>query len=332
MRALRIEKHGSMSELRVVDIDSRPLRDGEARIAVEAAGVNPSDVGSAQGAFTYATLPRILGRDFAGRVIEGPAEWMGAEVWGTGGDLGITRDGTHAEELVVPLEALARRPSRLSVEEAAAAGVPFVTAWLAFDEARLEANETVIVSGATGAVGAAAIAIAHARGARVIALVRDEASKTRLRNDDIAAVATKADLLDVVRSVTKGRGADVALNGIGASIFGALFDALADSGRMAIYSAITGREVTMDVFALYRRRLRVFGVSSAIDVALGARILDDLAPLFEAGKLAPHRAIERYALEDAPKAYARAVAGVGAKVVLVMRPRSSASSTSRASG
>src|SRR5690606_28708669 len=112
--------------------------------------------------------------DFAGRVVEGPAEWVGADVWGSGGDLGIARDGTHAEQIVLPAEGVARRPANLTAEEAAAAGVPFTTAWHALVAVgKLAEGEWVIVSGAAGAVGSAAIDIALARDARVIALVRD---------------------------------------------------------------------------------------------------------------------------------------------------------------
>jgi NADPH:quinone reductase len=127
MKALLIDRHGPHTDLQLRDVSAPPRQPGEVRVAVQAAAVNPSDVGSAEGRFAYARLPRILGRDFAGRVVEGPAEWLGAEVWGTGGDLDITRHGTHAEQVVLPVEGVARRPANLSVEEAAAVGVPFTT-------------------------------------------------------------------------------------------------------------------------------------------------------------------------------------------------------------
>ena len=75
------------------------------------------------------TLPRIPGRDFAGVVNAGPAEWIGAEVWGTGGDVGFTRDGTHAELLAVPTASLRRKPSTLSFDEAASVGGNYMAAW-----------------------------------------------------------------------------------------------------------------------------------------------------------------------------------------------------------
>ena len=77
MKALHITSHGPIAALRPVEIPSPPLRDGEVRVRIEAAAVNPSDVLSAEGRFPHAVLPRVLGRDFAGRVVEGPAELLG---------------------------------------------------------------------------------------------------------------------------------------------------------------------------------------------------------------------------------------------------------------
>ncbi len=181
MRALRIRRHGPLEglapeDLAVEEVAPPPLGEGQVRVRVEAAAVNPSDVVSARGAFPGSPLPRILGRDFAGTVVEGPADLVGSPVWGSGGDLGISRDGTHAESVVLPRAAVARWPANLSAEQAAAVGVPFVTAWSALESAGLVAGETVLVSGATGAVGSAALQLARARGARSIALVRDAAS------------------------------------------------------------------------------------------------------------------------------------------------------------
>jgi NADPH:quinone reductase-like Zn-dependent oxidoreductase len=321
MKALWIEQHGPPSTLRVSDIPDPPLHPGEVRVAVQAAAINPSDVGSAEGRFAYAPLPRILGRAFAGQVIEGPADWIGAAVWGSGGDLGISRDGTHAEQVVLPAEGVARRPANLSAAEAAAVGVPFTTAWSALvDAGGLAADEWVIISGAAGAVGSAAIEIASARGARVIALVRDEREAQRLERDRIDAVALsdRGDLADVVRDATGRRGADLALNGVGAVIVRPILDALTDGGRMVVYSAAGGREVPLDLFELYRRRLTLTGVNTGVlDAAAGARILTSLAPLFERGEIRLRQPRERHPLSAAASAYAKVAGGAAAKLVLV---------------
>ena len=81
-----------------------------ALLRVMAASINPSDVKNVAGAMRQTTLPRIPGRDFAGVVEAGPPGWIGTEGWGTGGDIGFTRDGTHAELIAVPVAGLRRKP------------------------------------------------------------------------------------------------------------------------------------------------------------------------------------------------------------------------------
>ena len=97
-------------------------------IEIKAAAVNPSDVKAAIGMMPYAVFPRTPGRDYAGVVISGPVKMIGWEVFGSSGDLGIRRDGTHATHLVVEAEAVVRKPANISLAEAAGIGVPFVTA------------------------------------------------------------------------------------------------------------------------------------------------------------------------------------------------------------
>src|SRR5215469_10418918 len=88
----------------------------EVLIEVRAAAVNPSDVKAATGLMAYAVFPRTSGRDYAGVVIDGPPGTVGREVFGSSGDLGIRRDGTHATHLAVEAEATVEKPKGLSWE------------------------------------------------------------------------------------------------------------------------------------------------------------------------------------------------------------------------
>lgn len=321
MKALYIRQHGAIGDLKVSDAPVPVPKPGEVLVKVEAAGINPSDLLSVQGRFSHAVLPRIVGRDFAGTVVEGPAELVGRNVWGSGGDLGIDRDGTHAEYLALPQEAASPRPANLSAEQAAAVGVPFVTAYSALITlGGLQKGEWVIVSGAAGAVGQAAVQIAQARGARVIALLRSatEAYASGFPGAEAVATSDKGDLEAVVRRATNGRGADLALNGVGSSIMGPIFASLAGGGRQIVYSVIGGQEVTLDLLAIYRNQFKLFGLNTVkLDAGSGAAILNQLAPLFESGALKPQAIAERYPLSDAAKAYERVAAGAGGKVVLL---------------
>uniref|UniRef100_UPI001F36FEF2 quinone oxidoreductase family protein n=1 Tax=Falsiroseomonas oryziterrae TaxID=2911368 RepID=UPI001F36FEF2 len=171
-RSLRFAAFGGPEVLSLGQVPVAAPEPGEALVAVRAASINPSDVKNVAGRMRQTVPPRTPGRDFAGIVLDGPPEWIGAEVWGTGGDIGFTRDGSHAELLRLPVGGLSRKPSNLSFQQAASVGVNYVTALLGLDYAELKAGETLLVIGATGGVGGAACAIAAGRGARVIAASR----------------------------------------------------------------------------------------------------------------------------------------------------------------
>jgi NADPH:quinone reductase-like Zn-dependent oxidoreductase len=173
MRAVRFDNFGSPSNLKVQELPKPVLKQDEVLVEVHAAAVNPSDVKNVTGSMKHTTLPRIPGRDFAGVVIAGEESLINTEVWGTGGDLGFTRDGSHAEYIVLPKKAVSQKPKTLSMQQAGLVGVTYVTAWLCLiNAAQLQAGETVLVIGATGGVGSAAMQIAKWKGAEVIGTVR----------------------------------------------------------------------------------------------------------------------------------------------------------------
>ena len=127
MKVIEFKQFGSPSQLNLAE---RPMPQADANTAVvrvEAASVNPSDVKNVAGRMEQTTLPRVPGRDYSGVVVDGPLEWMYKEVWGTGGDVGFTRDGSHAEYIQVPVASLVRKPEGLPHEQAACVGVNFVT-------------------------------------------------------------------------------------------------------------------------------------------------------------------------------------------------------------
>src|ERR1700730_18134533 len=161
MKAIQFKSFGGPEVLEYLDLPT-PQRDSDSAIVrIVSASVNPSDVKNVSGAFEHTTPPRMPGRDFSGVVVEGPSEWIGAQVWGTGGDIGFTRDGTHAEFIKIPVAALARKPSTLSHDEASAIGVNFVVAWLGTVEyAKLAEGETIAVVRRVGWGGGAGKQIA----------------------------------------------------------------------------------------------------------------------------------------------------------------------------
>ena len=178
--ALRVDAKAAGPEalgaaVHVLELDaSNAVPDGFAVVEVHSAGVNPSDVKAVLGAMPHAVWPRTPGRDYAGVVVEGPKALLGREVWGSGGELGIRRDGTHAQP---PRDCrrriCGRSPATITLAEAGAVGVPFITAYTGLREAgSVQRGDVVLVLGANGKVGQAAIQIATAAGARVFGVER----------------------------------------------------------------------------------------------------------------------------------------------------------------
>src|SRR4029077_16768932 len=223
-------------------IERRSLsrRQDEVVVAIEAAGVNPSDVKAATGLMPYAVFPRTPGRDFSGRVIDGPREWIGKSLFGTSGDLGIRRDGTHATHLVVEAAALVEKPAAISMDEAAGIGVPFVTAIEGFRRAGgPSAQDTVLVMGLNGKVGQAAAQLATWRGARVIGVVRKDEAYEGHANGPVEVINSAAtDVAARVRELTGGKGADIVFNTVGDPYFQAAHRSLALAGRQILIAAV----------------------------------------------------------------------------------------------
>lgn len=286
MRALQIQQFGPPSVLKLVELPDPVPSAGNAVVQVTAASINPSDVVNVAGRFPQTTLPRVPGRDYAGVVIAGPAEWIGKRVWGSGGDTGFTRDGTHAEILAVPVASLIETPSTLSDAEAASIGVTFIAAWCGLVEyAHLAAGETLAVIGAAGGVGSAGVQIGRSIGAKVFGLDRT-APPTGSPASQVDALITGDNVAQEVRKLTDGRGADVVLNAVGGSMFEPGLKMLAHRGRMAILASPTQRRVPMDVLDFYHNESQMFGVDTLRrDLTASAKILRALNPGFENGTL-----------------------------------------------
>ena len=188
-----------------------------------------------------------------------------AEVWGTGGDVGFTRDGTHAELIAESAASLRRNPKTLSFDEAASVGVNYMAAWCGFEAAGLKAGETVLLIGAGGGVGGADAQIARRIGPRVIGA--DQRTPRPGRAIFIASperlIIGAEDLPAEVRAATGGKGADVVLDLVGGVMFRtALKKSLALRGRLAEIAATGQREVSFDLVDFYRNESRLFGVNA----------------------------------------------------------------------
>ena len=299
MQALRLEQFGSPSMLSLQDIAMPALGPGEVLVELHAAAINPSDVKNVAGLFN-ASLPTTPGRDYAGVVAEGDATWLGKKVWGSGAGFGMVRNGAHAQYLVVASDWLSEMPVGLSMEQAAAVGAPYVTAWTALiDAARLQAGETVLITGAAGAVGQAATQIARWKKARVIGAVRSG----KAPGADAVIDTKTPDLPAEVKALTGGKGVDVVLDTVGGALFEAALKSLGLDGRQVAISSAGTRRVQFDLVDFYRGRQRLLGVDTAKLTGVEiAGIMNALRVGFDEGIFQPP-SIRTWRLDQAAQAY-----------------------------
>jgi len=306
MRALRFAEFGPPTVLRIEEVAIPEPGEGEALVHLKAAAINPSDIGNVAGRFKNTTLPRTPGRDFAGVVVKGK-RYEGEEVWGSAPNLGIVCDGSHAEYAVVPERTLSLKPKPLSMAQAAAIGVPYITAWASLvGAAQIQPGETILIVGARGAVGQAATQIANWKKARVIGA---DVSSEPIPGTESAVNSKTEDLRERVLELTSGRGVDAVLNTVGGPTFEPALRSLSYGGRQVAISSAENPHVSFNLIDFYHNFSRLLGVDSfGLTLEQVAEIVGRLQPGFETGALKPPP-IEIVQFEKAVEAYSSVAAG-----------------------
>jgi NADPH:quinone reductase-like Zn-dependent oxidoreductase len=306
MRSLRFTEFGSPSVLRIEEVAIPKPGHGETLVQVKAAAINPSDIGNVAGRFKKTTLPRTPGRDFSGVVVNG-AQPEGEEVWGTGSNLGIDHDGSHAEYVLVPTEALSPKPKSLSMAQAAAIGVPYVTAWASVvNAAQIQAGETILIVGAAGAVGQAATQIANWKKARVIGA---DTSSDPIPGTEAVVNTKSEDLRERVLELTAGKGVNAVFDTVGGPMFEPALRSLCFGGRQVAIVSVGDPRVSFNLVDFYHNFSRLLGVDSyGLTTRQVAEIAHELQAGFETGALKPPP-IEIVPFEEAMDAYSRMAAG-----------------------
>jgi NADPH:quinone reductase-like Zn-dependent oxidoreductase len=236
---------------------------------------------------------------------------VGADVWGTGGDVGFTRDGTHAELIALPVGGVRPKPCKVSFEEAAAVGVNFVAAWIGLIEAaRFKSGETVLATGAAGGVGSAIMQIAKWKGGSTIGVDRAQMSSAQQKEygiDHYLVAESKESYRSVIEEALKltgGKGVNVAYDCVGGPLFEPCLRTLGQLGRQVNITSVGDRRVCFDLLDFYHRRLTLLGVDTrAYDTQASAAILEQLTPGFESGALKPILILRRFGLDQAVQAY-----------------------------
>jgi len=294
MKAIRIHHYGGPEVLTYEEVDRPSAGDDQVLVEVRAAAVNPIDVAVREDRFpTPLAPPKIIGSDGAGVVVETGSGvdglQDGAEVMFTG--LGVGRQGSYAEYAVVHKAQAVAKPEQLSFEAAAAMGLVFPTAYYGLVErADVRDGETVLVQGAAGGVGGAAVQLAHALGARVIAVVSDPADGGRVGGLGAAEVIDRhqQDVAAEARRLTDGDGVDVVIEIATTDNLTTDLDAVAKGGRIVCIGQGPGATVELPVGkAIGVDATVLFSSSSNAGRAGMARMLGEIAGMAAEGRVTP---------------------------------------------
>ncbi len=266
MRAVVVREFGTPESLSIEQVEASEPGSDEVLVEVEAVGVNFVDLLVIGGTYQFLPpRPFTPGKLPAGRVI---AIGDNVKRFAVGDRVLTTAEqGGYAEQAVALAEHCYRIPDSMSFTDAAAMALAFDTAWFALHErGRLRAGETVLVLGATGAVGLAAIQLAKAFGARVIAGVSSmsKASIVTVAGADgvvdLSAENLRDGLREQVRALTDGRGADVVIDSLGDRFFAAALRAMAWSGRLVVVGFAAGEIPSVKVNYLMVKNIEVSGL------------------------------------------------------------------------
>jgi NADPH:quinone reductase-like Zn-dependent oxidoreductase len=314
-RAAVITEYGAAPTLQ-----DRPVS-GEATIELRAAALNPADLAIASGSFPAGSppLPYVPGIDGVGVVLQSARFASGTRVAVLGGGVGVARDGTWAERFGAPEAALMAAPDGVDDVTAAALVTPGLTAWLALTHvARLRTGESVLVLGASGALGSVAVQAAALLGAdRVVAVGRDAERLEGLRGAADALVASEGDdLVEALREAFGDRPPDVVVDPVFGPGFEAALAVAAPAARVVHVGQSATPTATLASGLLRGKRLTLLGMSVFFvdrDV-LEAGYADLLAAVAD-GDIAVG-AVKTVPLADAPAAWAEKTAGGRGKIVV----------------
>ncbi|WP_167162054.1 MULTISPECIES: NADP-dependent oxidoreductase [Streptomyces] len=298
MKAVRFSRFGGPEVLELVDLPDPQPGPGEVRIAVRAAGVNASDWKKRQGQMDP-ELPQTLGYEAAGVVDvlgEGVADVaLGDRVFGFAGD------GAAQAELAV-LSFYAPIPRTLDFPGAAALPAAIETATRALDRLGVASGGTLLVSGASGAIGSAAVQFAVARGARVIGTA-SAANHAYLRSLGAEPVTYGEGLVERVRGLAP-EGVDLALD-------------VAGSGVLPDLVELAGRPERVVTIADFEGARKYGVVFSRGDSGRALHVLDEIGGLIESGRFTPP-VVRTYPLAEVAEAQRAGEDGrVRGKIVLV---------------
>lgn len=270
MRAWRFHEFGDIKNLILENIDSPEPAEGEALVRVDFAALNPADRFLVQRQYPRpGTPPFSVGRDCCATVMQvhpGSRFKAGDAVILLRSDVGVSRTGTLAEQVCIPEEALAPLPEGWSKEEGAAGPLVMLTAWQALvDRGGLQAGETVLITGASGGVGTAAIPLAKGLGAKVVALSSTESKWPILKElgADIVINSRAEDVEQQVKDALEGGRVDLVVENLGGPYLQKCINMIGLHGRISVVGLLAGLKSEITVGLLIFKCIKIQGLNVA---------------------------------------------------------------------
>jgi putative PIG3 family NAD(P)H quinone oxidoreductase len=294
MRAVTLPSYGGPEVLTLAEMPAPSAGPGEVLVDVAATAVNRADTLQRMGFYNPPPgASPYPGLECSGRIAE-----LGNDVagWQVGDEVcALLAGGGYAEKVAVPAGQLLPVPAGVSLIDAAALPEVACTVWSnVFQLAALQPGEVFLVHGGTSGIGTMAIQLAARHGARVLCTVGSEEKAKRAEElgAERAIRYRDEDFVEVVRSVTDGRGADVILDNMGAKYLGRNVETLAVGGRLVIIGMQGGTRAELDIAALLGKRAAVHATSlrarpAAEKAAIVAAVLAGVWPAIESGDVRP---------------------------------------------
>lgn len=265
-----MDGYEGVERLRLGEVPDPEPGDGEALLRIHYAALNPADAFLAQAQYpAKPSLPHILGRDGVGKVLavgRGVDQIRPGDIVGVlRCEAGIERWGTFAEKTVVPAASLARVPEGWSEQEMAAAPLVCLTAWQALVQwgGIPSPGEVLLVTGASGGVGVAAVMLGRSMGMTVVALSRSAEKGRRLRElgADHVFDPGAPDLKQQVLAALEGKRVSLVVDSVAGPLFNTVLNLLGYGGRISTVGRSGGTVPEFNTASLFFRRIRIGGVS-----------------------------------------------------------------------
>jgi NADPH:quinone reductase len=279
MRAWFIDSYNGVGSLRLGETPDPQPGPNDVLIRLRFAALNPADAFLAQAMYpAKPALPHILGRDGVGEVVAVGSGVSNVRPGDTVGilrcDVGVEVWGTLAGKVIAPAASVAPPPAGWSLEQTAAAPLVYLTAWQALTQwGEVPAGSVLLVTGASGGVGTAAVQLGKSMGLTVVGLSRSAAKGAKLRElgADLVFDPADANLRKAVMTAIAPKKVDLVVDNVGGALFNQLIAMLGYGGRISVVGRSAGEVPSFNTASLFFRRNRIGGVAVSDYTAEGAQ-------------------------------------------------------------